>query len=100
VLYRFEIANEILWVIRDKNSALLSREREVSGAIGEVMREGDPALLRKHMKRIERLLRGGSYVWLKRSLSTSCDLLLKQLICVKVSFECLLSLLSGDFITP
>jgi hypothetical protein len=52
----------------------------VSDAIGEVIREGDPAMLRKHMKNVEQVLRRDACVRLKRSLSTSCDLLLKQLI--------------------
>jgi hypothetical protein len=99
MLHRFESFAEILWVIRDRDSTLRSREREVSDAIGEVMREGDPAMLRKYMKSVEQVLQSAACVRLKRSLSTSCGLLLKQLIPMKVSFECLLSVLFDDFIT-
>ena len=71
----------------------------MSDAIGEVIREGDPAMLRKHMKSVEQVLRRAACIRLKRSLSTSCGLLLKQLIRVEVSFKCLLPGLSDDFIT-
>jgi len=71
----------------------------VSDAKGEVIREGDPAMLRKHMKSFEQVLRRDACATLKRSLSMSCDLLLKQLIRLQVSFRCLLAVLSDDFIT-
>jgi hypothetical protein len=87
------------WVIRDTNSTLRSRESEVSDAIGEVIREGDRAMMRKHMKSVEQVLRRNGCATLKCSLSTSCDLLLKQLIRLQVSFQCLLAVLSDDFIT-
>lgn len=85
--------------MRDIDATLFSREREVSDAIGEVLREGDPAMLRKHMKSVERVLQRDACATLKCSLSMSCDLLLKQLIRVQVSFKCLLAVLSDDFIT-
>ena len=71
----------------------------MSDAIGEVIREGDHAMLRKHIKSVEQVSRRAVCVRLKRSLSTSCDLLLKQLIRVKVAFKGLLPGLSDDFIT-
>lgn len=88
-----------VWVIRDMDSTLRLPEREVSDAIGEVIREGDPSMLRKHMKCFERVLQHAACATLKCSLSMSCGLLLKQLIQVKVSFKCLLPMLSDDFIT-
>jgi len=51
------------------------------------------------MKTVEQVSRRAACVSLKRSLSTSCGLLLKQLIRVKVSFKCLLPGLSDDLIT-
>jgi len=71
----------------------------VSDAIGEVIREGDPAMLRKHMKCFKQVLRRAAYATLKCSLSMSCGLLLKQLIRLQESFKCLLAVLSDDFIT-
>jgi len=88
-----------VWVIRSADSTLRSREREVRDAIGEVIREGDSAMLRKHMKRFERVLQRDPCVALKCSLSMSCDMLLKQLIRLQVSFKCLSLVLSDDFIT-
>ena len=87
------------WVIRDTNSTLRSREFEVSDAIGEVIREGDSSLLRKNMKSLGSVERRTAWSTLKCSLSMSCDLLLKQLIRLPVSFECLLPVLFDDFIT-
>ncbi|MEA3092289.1 MAG: hypothetical protein QOJ04_3631 [Caballeronia sp.] len=51
------------------------------------------------MKSFERLLRCAACVTLKRSLSMSCEPLLKQLIRVKVCFECFLPVLSDNFVT-
>jgi hypothetical protein len=51
------------------------------------------------MKSVEQVLRRNGCATLKCSLSTSCDLLLKQLIRLQVSFQCLLAVLSDDFIT-
>ena len=99
LLHRFEIFVAIACVMRDTLSTRFSREREVSDAIGEVIREGDPAMLRKHMKSLKRVLQRNACATLKCSLSMSCDLLLKQLIQLQVSFKCLLAVLSDDFIT-
>ena len=55
------------WVMRGVDSTLCSREREVNDAIGEVIREGDLAMLRKHMKRFERVLQRDPCVALKCS---------------------------------
>ena len=71
----------------------------MSDAIGEVIREGDPAVLRKHMKSVKQDLRRAACATLKCSLSMSCGLLLKQLIRLQESFKCLLAVLSDDFIT-
>jgi len=85
--------------MRGVDSTLCSREREVNDAIGEVIREGDLAMLRKHMKRFERVLQRDACATLKCSLSMSCGLLLKQLIRLQISFKCLLPMLSDDFTT-
>jgi hypothetical protein len=85
--------------MRNTNSTLRSRKREASDAIGEVIREGDAAMLRKHIKSFERPLRCAACAALKRSLSMSCDPLLKQLVRVQVSFECFLTVLFDNFIT-
>ncbi len=70
----------------------------MSDAIGEVIREGDPAMLRKHMKSIEQVLGRIACNTLKCSPSMSCDLLLKQLSWLQVRFKCLLAVLSDDFV--
>jgi hypothetical protein len=69
----------------------------VSEAIGEVIREGDSALLRKHMKSLSQVPPRDARFTLKRSLSMSCDPLLKQLIRVFMSFECSPAALSDGF---
>jgi len=71
----------------------------VTEAIGEVIREGDFALLIKNMKSLARVVRRTAWSTLKCSLSMSCDLLLIQLIRVQVRFECLMSVLSDAFNT-
>lgn len=85
--------------MRHSDSTLHSRECVVSEAIGEGIREGDSALLRKHMKSLFQVFPRHVRFMLKRSLSMSCDPLLKQLIRVFVSFECSPAALS-DGIKP
>jgi len=47
-------------------------------------------MLRKHMKSVKRVLHRSACATLKLYLSMSCELLLKQLIRLQVSFKCLL----------
>ena len=83
--------------MRHAGSTLHSRERAVSEAIGEVIREDDSALLRKHMKSLFHLSSRDARFKLKRSLSMSCDPLLKQSIRVFMSFECSPAVLCDGF---
>jgi hypothetical protein len=66
---------------------LLVRERVLSEVIGEAIREGDLAFLRKHMKNPSQVSPRYVFFTLKRSLSTGCVFLLKQLIRVGDEFE-------------
>jgi hypothetical protein len=70
----------------------------VNDAIGEDIREGSAAMLRKHIKSFEQRFKRDACVALKRSRSMSCDPLLKQLIRLKLSFKCFLPVLFDDFI--
>lgn len=56
-------------------------------------------MLRRHMKRVDQRLQCAACATLKCSLSTSCGLLLKQLIRIAVSFERHPPALFDDFIT-
>lgn len=83
--------------MRLSHSTLHPRECAVSEAIGEVIREGDSALLRKHFKSLPHLSPCHVRFMLKRSLSMSCGLLLKQLTRVFMNFEYSPAALSNGF---
>ncbi|MEA3104752.1 hypothetical protein, partial [Caballeronia mineralivorans] len=97
LLHGFETFVANASVMRHAGSTLHSRERAVSEAIGEVIREGDSALLRKHMKSLSQVSPRDARFTLKLSLSMSCDPLLKQLIRVLMRFECSPAALSDGF---